>query len=301
MSAGALSSRRPLSIIIAGAAMLSAWAIPAGADSMRVDTDWHVDVYIGESGQFYHILNPKDGSVVQVSKKRKDISAPRLSKDPAERAKLKSDWEAAAKAREKADSRETELRVQTRALSQPDMETLQPRPARRVLSPEEEAAEAAEWQRVLDERRAVMEERQRILNERAGIYEPVPEEEMPVESEAPLAEEAAGDPNAAPAPPGPRAQPERTAQPEAPTPSQEEIEQMAAEPYFQNEQERYYYEQQRAQEMERMQAEAYAWQEIEAQGYVDASGYMGDPSQQAPGGEALPPAPEDGTGDNGEN
>jgi hypothetical protein len=73
-------------------------------------------------------------------------------------------------------------------------------------------------------------------------------------------------------PPGPRAQPAEAVSPEAQ--EQAAKEQLQAEPYIGNEQDQYYYEQQRNQEQERMQAEAYYWQEeAQPQGYVDANGF----------------------------
>lgn len=285
MFASAVVSRIVLSRIMLAAILCCALTPRATADSIRVDSDWYVDVYVGESAQFYHILFPKDGTSMQVSKKRQDISAPRLSKDPAERAKLKAAWETASKERKLAEERDIELRVQTRELAKPSAAELQPRAPRRVLTPEEEAAEEAAWQQVLEERRMAMEERQRILNERAGIYEPEVPEEMPMEADGTAAApgpEAAG---GMPTPPGPRAQPETPARPPATqAPLAEDVQQMESVPYFQNEQERYYYEQKLAQEQERLQAEAYAQQEMmESQGYIDATGYMAVPAEQAAG------------------
>ncbi len=232
----------------------------AQADSIRVDTDWYQNVYVVDSDQFYHVLFPKDGTTKKVSKKRQDISAPRFSKDPAERARLKEQWDAAAKERELTDAREVELRVQTTDLSNRDL----PRPATIPLSAAEIAAREAAYQQTLLERQAAMEERQRLLDERAGIF-PEPEP-------APLAPEQGAVEEEAAVPPGPRAQPAEAVSPEAQ--EQAAKEQLQAEPYIGNEQDQYYYEQQRNQEQERMQAEAYYWQEeAQPQGYVDANGF----------------------------
>jgi hypothetical protein len=245
------------SVSLAGAVLCAG---VAQADSIRIDTKWHQNVYVVESDQFYHVLFPKDGTSKKVLKKRQDISAPRFSKDPAERAKLKEQWDAAAKERELTDAREVELRVQTTDLSNRDV----PRPVTTPLSTAEIAAREATYQQVLLERQAAMEERQRLLNERAGIF-PEPEP-------APLAPEQGaleGESPESATPPGPRAQPEEAVNAEA----QAEQERMQAEPYFNNQQDQYYYEQQRNQEQERMQAEAYYWQEeAQQQGYVDPNG-----------------------------
>ncbi len=92
MSAVSRGITMPLSRVLVGLGLLGGLYPVAYADSIRVDTEWYVDVYIGESTQFYHVLNPKDGTTLEVSKKRKDISAPRFSKDPEERARLKAAW-----------------------------------------------------------------------------------------------------------------------------------------------------------------------------------------------------------------
>ena len=286
MFASAVVSRVVLSTVMLAAMVLCSFVPCASADSIRVDSDWYVDVYVGESAQFYHILFPKDGTSMQVSKKRQDISAPRFSKDPAERARLKAAWEARSKEKKLAEERDIEIRVQTRELAKPAAaEFSQPRAPRRVLTPEEEAAEEAAWQQVLEERRMAMEERQRILDERAGIYEPEVPEEMPMETDGTAPESGPEAVGGMPTPPGPRAKPEIPARPAAEeAPPAEEVQQMESVPYFQNEQERYYYEQQRLQEQERLQAEAYAQQEqMESQGYIDATGYMAIPVDQAAG------------------
>lgn len=273
MSAVSRGITMPLSRVLVGLGLLGGLYPVAYADSIRVDTEWYVDVYIGESTQFYHVLNPKDGTTLEVSKKRKDISAPRFSKDPEERARLKAAWEKAVEARRQAESRDVEVRVQTRNLSRPIVGTSESRVVSSPMSPEEQAAQEAEWQRLLEERRAAMEERERYLAERAGIAPPEPEgEQMPAPPEAPLADNSA--PGALPTPPGPRAQPAQSAQPDPAQQAQgEEMERMEAEPYFQNEQERYYYEQNQAQQRERMQAEAYLWQEqMNSQGYIGGEG-----------------------------
>jgi len=298
MSAVSRGFSLPLSRVLLSLGLLAGFYPAAYADSIRVDTEWYVDVYIGESAQFYHVLNPKDGTTLEVSKKRKDISAPRLSKDPEERARLKAAWQKAAEARKQAESRDVEVRVQTRALSRPIVGTSAPRSVSSPMSAEEQAAQEAEWQRLLEERRAVMEDRERYLAERAGMAPPEPEgEQMPAPPEAPLADNST--PGALPTPPGPRAQPAQSAQPDptAQAPG-EEMQRMEAEPYFQNDQERYYYEQNQAQQRERMQAEAYLWQEqMNSEGYLGGEGgpvNTPDPSASP----TSPPAP---TGFEGEN
>ena len=235
----------------------------AQADSIRVDTEWYQNVYVVDSDQFYHVLFPKDGTTKKVSKKRQDISAPRFSKDPVERTRLKEQWDAAAKERQLTDAREVELRVQTTDLSNRDL----PRPVSIPLSAAEIAAREAAYQQTLLERQAAMEERQRLLDERAGI--------LPEPEPAPLAPEQGAVEGEAVSPPGPRAQPEEAVSPEAQEQAaQAERERLQAEPYFDNEQDQYYYEQQRNQERERMQAEAYYWQEeAQPQGYVDDNGF----------------------------
>ena len=261
----------------------------ASADSIRVDDEWLLNVYVQESSQFYQVLFPETGETRQISKKRQDVGEPKLTKDEAERAKLRERWQEAAKEREAVEDRDIQLRTRT----QNTLSNVQDGVARerRKLSPAEMAAQQAAWEATLAARQQAMEERERLLAERFGL--PMPEEPMlPEEAggmdeaqmEAPAPGEAlpaepglpadAGAPGLPPAPPGPRAQPETRPQ-TAEEIYMEEMQRMQAQPYFGSEQERYRYEQQMQQEMERMQAEAYFWEQRESQEYLDSLGYGG--------------------------
>lgn len=282
---------RAVARISAAFAVAFAWGATAAADSIRIDDVWHQDVYIVEDAQFYHVLNPRDGTSISVSKKRQDISAPRLSRDEAERDKLKAAWEVASKERKAAEARDIELRVRDTNLTNRDRTA--PKPERRKLSPEERAAQRAAWQAKLLERQQAMEVRQQILNERMGIVpEPAVEGELPVEGEAIAGGEV---------PPGPRAQPQTMPQPAGDALQQELIQQQVEEmqrlqmqPEFYNEQERIMWEMQQQQEFERMQAEAYLWQQMQAQGYLDSMGYLDSigymPAQPTGQNAPAPPA-----------
>ena len=102
--------RRILSRFFLGACFCGAAATTHG-DAIRVDKEWLQDVYVIETAQFYRVLNPKDGTVKEISKKRQDISAPQWTKDTAARTRLKEQWEKAAKDRAALDAREAELRA----------------------------------------------------------------------------------------------------------------------------------------------------------------------------------------------
>lgn len=261
MLSGCVNFRSPVSRVISLLVVSACCPMNAQADSIRVDDTWYQDVYVVVTKDFYHILDPEDGTTTSVSKKRQNISEPKFTKDEAERAALRARWEEAAKLREKADARDIELRVRDKRLTNAGEE---PREKPKVkLSPQERAARQAAWQAFVEERRQYQEARQQLLNERAGIApEPAATEG---ESGLPLEGEAA------PTPPGPRPRPEAAAEP---TPEElAEMDRIRQEPYFSSEQERFYYEQQMSAEQERMLAEQLYWEEMEAQGYIDSMGY----------------------------
>lgn len=262
MQSGCVSFRSRLSMVMSLAALLAGLAPLSQADSIRVDDTWYQDVYIVVSSDFYHILNPEDGTAKSILKTRQNISEPRFTKDEAERAAMKARWDEAAKLKKKADERDIELRVRDGKLTNADNADGAKRPAAPKLTPQERAARDAAWQQVLEERRLYQEQRQQYLNERAGILPPEPEV-----VEEPLPEDEMQEPT----PPGPRQQPGRPTEVEEM--DAEAMEQMQAEPYFATEEERFYFEQQRNNAEERSAAEELYWAEMEAQGYLDSMGY----------------------------
>ena len=94
---------------VGAVALLCPWQA-CWADSIRVDDTWHRDVYVVTTAQFYQILFPETGGILQVSRKRQDIGAPRLTKDEAERAALKARWDEANARKSRADARDAEIR-----------------------------------------------------------------------------------------------------------------------------------------------------------------------------------------------
>ncbi len=260
MQSGCVSIRSQVSIVLFLATLVAGFSPLARADSIRVDDVWFQDVYIVVTSDFYHILDPADGTAKSVLKKRQNISEPRFTKDEAERAAMKARWDEAAKLREKADQRDIELRVRDSKLSNSGEDGGGKRPAAPKLTPQERAARDAAWQQVLEERRLFQEQRQQYLRERAGIVE---EGET---QEGETLEEATQDPT----PPGARQQPGRPAEPTEI--DAEAMERIQAEPYYATEQQRFYDEQQRNNAEERSAAEQLYWSEREAQGDLDSIG-----------------------------
>jgi len=247
-----------------GMALAATVALAAGsasADSIRVGTQWHVDVYVVESSQFYQILFPETGEVDKVSKKRSDVGKPRLTQDAAERAALKQRWEKANERDTRVQGRQTELRTGSRELTnlnEDGVPVVTSRPSPELeLTPEEYA--------------------QRFRRNTESFVPPAPEPSM---SEGPAS------------PPGPREAPRESAEPmtepEGESPTEQsmqemmqdeqfmnEVERLMMEPYFYNSAEREVFEELRRTAQERMQSEAYYWEALRAQGYMDAQPYVG--------------------------
>jgi len=201
------------------------------------------------------VLFPETGVSLQVSRKRQDVSAPRLTKDEAAREAMRARWEASNAQKKRAEARDAELRNSgANTITNLDEEgvpfiTSQPSP---------------ELQYRLEDR----------LPE-PPLVEPEGELESPLAPpgprEAPLASEPVGEDGLT----------DEEYQMLLEEEQRLEIERLQAQPYYLTDEEALLQEELDRLARERMEAEALYMESLRAQGYIDAQ-------QDTVEGEAVP-------------
>lgn len=226
-----------------GAAVLVCPWQAGWADAIRVDDTWYQDVYVVTTAQFYQVLFPETGESLQVSRKRQDVSAPRLSKDASAREAMRARWEEENARKKRADARDAELRGSS---------------ADRITNLDEEGVPF-------------------ITSRPSPELEYRLEERLP---EPPVVSEPEADPDAPLAPPGPREAPlpsepvgedgltdaeyEQILEEER----MMEMERLQAQPYYLTDEEALVQEELDRLARERMEAEALYMESLRSQGYI---------------------------------
>ena len=181
---------RKTSMALAIAMIATGWAT---ADTIVVEGRLLRDVYVIEGADFYQILDPIEGTVQEVSKKRMSVRPPQLTEDPAQRDALRTQWEEARDRREKRAERQADLEADVREM--------------RLKSVQEEQEQLTDIQRQLQRREAYrrsMAHRQRVAERNAFVRE---QRAALLAAQAPPEPPVQPDPfmdDGFPVPPGPR-------------------------------------------------------------------------------------------------